>query len=126
MRRLHGADSSGGVDGHSSFSDFASAAGGFEKAEARSWRSGGRTDGKARDEETVGERAADAAGSSAATEACDDQTRDRISRVLDALARLARKPMRWQIVVQHVSIGVQLDYVIEALWRRRLRLLRGG
>lgn len=47
-----------------------------------------------------------------------------VSRVLDALVVLGRKPCRWKVSLLHFSVEVHLDELLEAFYRRRLRLVR--
>lgn len=46
-----------------------------------------------------------------------------IRRTLEALLELVRKPVRWELKLWHISAELHLDHLIEAFFRRRLRLL---
>ncbi|KAL1524712.1 hypothetical protein AB1Y20_019596 [Prymnesium parvum] len=50
--------------------------------------------------------------------------REAVSAALEALVVLGRKPVRWEMRLQQVALPVHLDQLVEALYRRRLRLVR--
>lgn len=50
--------------------------------------------------------------------------RKAVESVLEALVVLGRKPVRWEVRVVHISAQLHLDQLLEAFYRRRLRLVR--